>query len=146
GHLLLSRGAPVVAVASRSRTSAARVAEALGGVKPVDVTELPALASRALIAVSDDGVSAVAEALEAPELRGGIALIASGARGPDALEALRSHGVACGLLHPLQSIAREDERVDVLEGISFGVAGDSAARTWADEIVSMAHGRVLPLA
>src|SRR5687767_12449214 len=120
GRLMTAGGEPVVALASRTRSraeQAARFISGLGGpdgpggprgavhaVRVVDVADLPQLASRVLIAVSDQGIEAVAEALAAAGMRSGVVLHTCGARGPDALNALRVQGVACGMLHPLQTI------------------------------------------
>lgn len=143
GRLLVAHGEPVVALASRERSRAAEAAAAVGaGISGVAYTDLPRLASRILIAVSDEGVTPVADALAAGGMRGGIALHTSGARGARALLPLQARGVSCGLLHPLQSIMREDQ-ASILDGITFAVVGDPEAGAWAEAIVAMAGGRVV---
>ena len=143
GRLLLLHGEPVVAVASRTASTAGRTASALGAaVAAVEYVNLPSIASNILIAVSDAGISSVAETLAAGGMRHGVVLHTCGARGPDALAPLQARGVACGMLHPLQSITGDTASLD---GIAFGVAGDPRACAWGEEIVSIANGRIVHL-
>ena len=57
-----------------------------------------------------------------------VALHTSGAAGPDALAPLQAVGVACGVLHPLQTIMTPEQGVQRLVDVTFGVAGDPAGR------------------
>ena len=91
-----------------------------------------------LIAVSDQGIEPVAEALAAAGMRSGVALHTCGAKGPDALRALRTAGVACGMLHPLQTIMSAEQGVKSLADVTFGLSGDPEAIEWAGEIVEIA--------
>jgi predicted short-subunit dehydrogenase-like oxidoreductase (DUF2520 family) len=107
GRLLFDSGEPVVALASRNRSRSERAARFISpSIRVASCAELPGLATRVLVAVSDEGIGPVAEALAAAGMRSGVALHTCGARGPEALEALRATGVACGILHPLQKIGR----------------------------------------
>ena len=143
GRLLVAHGEPVVALAGRDRSRAVEAAATIGaGISGVAYADLPRLASRILIAVSDEGVTPVAEALVAGGMRSGIVLHTSGARGTSALTSLQACGVSCGLLHPLQSITRDDE-ASILDGVTFAVVGDPEACAWAEAIVAMAGGRVV---
>jgi predicted short-subunit dehydrogenase-like oxidoreductase (DUF2520 family) len=103
----------------------------------VDIAGLPQAAARVLIAVSDQAIEPVAEALAAAGMRSGAVLHTCGARGPDALRALRMKGVACGMLHPLQTIMTAEQGVNSLADATFGVSGDPEATLWADEIVEI---------
>jgi predicted short-subunit dehydrogenase-like oxidoreductase (DUF2520 family) len=103
----------------------------------VDISELPQLATRVLIAVSDQAIEPVAEALASAGMRSGAVLHTCGARGPDALRALRVKGVACGMLHPLQTIMTAEQGVNSLAGATFGLSGDPEAALWGDEIVEI---------
>jgi predicted short-subunit dehydrogenase-like oxidoreductase (DUF2520 family) len=141
------RGAPVVALASRSRLRAEKAAAFIGAsVQVVPFSELPGLATRVLVAVSDEAIPAVAETLARAGMTGGAALHTCGAKGPEALAALRAAGVACGMLHPLQTFADARLGVERLEGITFGLAGDRQALDWAEEIVSLLECRGLHIA
>ncbi|MGB7219922.1 MAG: DUF2520 domain-containing protein, partial [Vicinamibacterales bacterium] len=147
GRLISLRGGSVVALASRDRTRAERAAAFAGpAVRPVACADVPGLAGRVLIAVKDEGITPVAEELARAGMRRGVALHTCGARGPDALAPLRRAGVACGVLHPLQTVTTPEQGVSNLTGVTYGVAGDAAAIEWAEEIVALLDGRALRVA
>ena len=145
GRLMADHGEPIVALAGRNRSRAEHAARYIsrpsgpGGpgrsIQVVEYSELPGLATRVLIAVSDQGIGPVAESLAAAGMRSGVALHTCGARGPDALGALRNVGVACGMLHPLQTIMSAEQGVKSLADATFGLSGDREAIEWAGEIV-----------
>jgi predicted short-subunit dehydrogenase-like oxidoreductase (DUF2520 family) len=149
GRVMLSGGWQVVAVASRSRAHAEKAAQFIGAgasaaaasVRAVDVAEVPRVATRVLIAVADEGIAPVAEALYAAGMRSGIALHTCGAKAPAALRALGEAGNACGLLHPLQTIVSPEQGARNLADITFAVAGDPAAVVWAEQIATSLAGR-----
>jgi predicted short-subunit dehydrogenase-like oxidoreductase (DUF2520 family) len=150
GRLLLERGEPVAAVASRGE-SAARAAEFIGsGVEAVSYKELPQRAGRIVIAVADRAVPTVAEtlaeAMAEAGLSGGVALHTSGTLGPEVLEPLAARGVSCGTLHPLQTIAAPGQGVAALPGSAFAVAGDTEALAWAERIATILDGEPLRIA
>jgi len=78
-------------------------------------------------------------------MENGIALHTCGTQGPDALAALATRGVACGVLHPLQTIATPEQGVSALKGASFGICGDREAVEWARRIVELLDGEVLEI-
>jgi predicted short-subunit dehydrogenase-like oxidoreductase (DUF2520 family) len=141
GRLMAAGGEPVVALASRSRSRAEGAARFIGVAAPsiqvVEYSALPRLATHVLIAVSDQGIEPVAAALAAAGMRSGVALHTCGARGPDALGALRTVGVACGMLHPLQTIMSGEQGIKSLADATFGLSGDPDAIRWAGEIVEV---------
>jgi predicted short-subunit dehydrogenase-like oxidoreductase (DUF2520 family) len=150
GRLLVERGDPVAAVASRGE-SAARAAEFIGGgVEAVSYKELPRRAGRILIAVADSAVPAVAgtlaEAMAEAGLSGGVALHTCGTLGPEALEPLADRGVSCGTIHPLQTVAAPGQGVAALPGSAFAVAGDTEALAWAERIAAILDGEPLRIA
>jgi len=150
GRLLVERGEPVAAVASRGE-SAARAAEFIGGgVEAVSYKELPRRAGRILIAVADSAVPAVAEtlaeAMAEAGLSGGVALHTCGTLGPEALEPLADRGVSCGTIHPLQTVAAPGQGVAALPGSAFAVAGDTEALAWAERIAAILDGEPLRIA
>jgi predicted short-subunit dehydrogenase-like oxidoreductase (DUF2520 family) len=147
GRLLRERGEAVTAVASRRHERAESAALFLGGgVRAVSYADLPKHASRILIAVSDDAVSEVARILAGAGMQRGLVLHTSGSRGPEALSPLAEAGVACGVLHPLQTVASPEQGLPALLGIAFAVAGDDPATAWAEHIVSLLDGRALRIA
>jgi predicted short-subunit dehydrogenase-like oxidoreductase (DUF2520 family) len=141
GRLLAGCGVPIAAVASRNRGHAAAGAAFIGGgAVPVGYRDLPQHAGRILIAVPDGAIGCVARALAAGGMRGGVALHTSGALGPEALEVLARADVACGAIHPLQTVASPEEGVRALPGSAFAVSGDGDAAVWANEIVECLNG------
>ena len=150
GRVLINSGAPVVAVAARTRSNGETAARFIGGhtshVEVIAITDVPRVATRVLVAVSDRAVVEVAGTLASAGMRSGIALHTCGAKGPEALAPLRSVGVACGLLHPLQTFASPQQGAGSLEHIAWGVCGDPSAEEWAADIVSSLHGQTLRIA
>jgi predicted short-subunit dehydrogenase-like oxidoreductase (DUF2520 family) len=143
GRLLRERGEPVTAVASRNPEHAARAAEFIGAAA-VPLGRLRA--DRILIAVSDAAIPDVARTLAGAGMSRGVALHTCGAHGPEVLEPLARAGVACGVLHPLQTIATPEAGLAALPGCAFAVSGDAAAAAWAERIVTLLGGTALHIA
>jgi len=144
GRLLLSRRQDVVALASRSRAHAEQAAAFIGpSVRPVACPDVPGVATHVLIAVADEAVTPVADALAAAGMRTGVALHTCGAKGPAALAPLARAGVECGVLHPLQTVTTPEQGTRSLPGVSFGICGDPMALAWAEELVAILSGRPL---
>jgi len=133
---------PLACIASRTRERA-REAAAGAGIEAASYAELPRRVSRILICVPDSALETVAGQVRPVA---GLVLHTCGTRGPEALEAIRNPRVACGTLHPLQTIADAAAGADVLRGVAFAVAGDEPAVAWAEQIACLAGGRVLRIA
>jgi predicted short-subunit dehydrogenase-like oxidoreductase (DUF2520 family) len=145
GRLLRVRGEPVVAVAGRNAGHTARAAE-FAGVAAVSLRQLPERAGRILIAVSDTAVADVAQTLARAGWNRGVALHTCGSSGGEILEPLVRAGVACGVLHPLQTVATPEAGVNALPGSAFAVCGDPAAVAWGERIIKLLGGTVLQVA
>jgi len=144
GRLLAQAGEPVVAVASRNPAHASEGAAFVGSrIRATSLHDLPRLASRVLITVSDDAVPSVAATLADGGLKDGVALHTCGAFGPEALRLLAEQGVACGVIHPLQTVATPEQGLAALRGIAFGIDGNGTALVWAREIVKLLEGDAL---
>lgn len=140
-RILYDAGQPVVCIASRTPGRAAQAAALIGPkVEPLAYGDLAGRATRILIAVPDDALEGVAAQIG---LRSGIALHTCGAKGAEALDALRRRGVSCGTLHPLQTVPDANEGARALDGAAFAISGDDCAIAWAACIAGLAHGRVL---
>jgi predicted short-subunit dehydrogenase-like oxidoreductase (DUF2520 family) len=145
GRLLYLGHAPVVALSSRTAGNAADAARVIGST--VDVVPLRELASRVgrvLIATNDAGIADVAGVLARFGFAG-TALHTCGARGPEALQPLRTAGASCAVLHPLQTFTPRADPAS-LRGVTFALAGDPEAVEWGREIVALAEGRTLAIA
>lgn len=144
GRLLRERGESIAAVASRNPARAAGAAVFIGGgARAVCYAEIPRYAAHILVAVPDDAIGDVSRALAGAGMRGGIALHTCGARGAEAMEALSAAGVACGALHPLQTVANPEEGMLVLPGVAFAIDGAPEAAAWAEHLVAVLDGTVL---
>ena len=63
-------------------------------------------------------------------------------QGTGCAEGARTEGVACGMLHPLQTIMTPEQGVSSLADATFGLVGRRRGDPeWADEIVEMVTGR-----
>jgi predicted short-subunit dehydrogenase-like oxidoreductase (DUF2520 family) len=148
GHLLSRRGQRVVALADRTPARAVRAAEFISpDVRVVELADLPRHARRILVAVADQAIVETAVALTPglSGLSGAVVLHTSGAAGPNALAPLQAGGVACGVLHPLQTVTTPEQGVLRLVGVTFGVAGDPAAVEWAAQLTRQLEGQVLEI-
>jgi predicted short-subunit dehydrogenase-like oxidoreductase (DUF2520 family) len=144
GRLLADAGLPPTAVAGRTGERVERAAAFIGpSVQVARIADVAALADHFLIAVSDDAIELVAGELAAGGAAGGIALHTSGAHSPRRLHALAARGIACGVLHPLQTVADPARGVAALRGASFGIGGDARAVEWAEQLAAAAHGTPL---
>ncbi len=145
GRLLREAGEPVVAIASRDPGHARRGAAFVGGdVAAAAYSALPGMASRILIAVSDEAIPAVAGMLAAAGMRG-VALHTCGALGPAVLAPLPQRGVSCGVLHPLQTIPNAEKGMTALRGIAWGITAEGPAAEWAARIARLLGGAVLQI-
>jgi predicted short-subunit dehydrogenase-like oxidoreductase (DUF2520 family) len=144
GRLLAEAGCPPAAVGGRTPSHADRAASFIGsGVKAVRIRDVPLVADRIVIAVSDQAIGAAADELALGGIHGGVVLHTLGAHGPELLRVLAERGVSCGVLHPLQTIAERTRGVSALRGASYGIGGDAAALEWAEHLVAAAGGTAL---
>jgi predicted short-subunit dehydrogenase-like oxidoreductase (DUF2520 family) len=143
GRSLIAAGESVVAVASRTPARADEAARFIGNrVRATTCAELAQLATHVLIATSDDRIAVAAGTLASAGLRDGIVVHTAGAPGLEPLAALRDRGSSCGVLHPLHTIV-DPEAAGQFNGVTFGIAGDPAAATWASHIAAGLGGCVL---
>lgn len=144
GRLLVEAGCHVAAVAGRHPARTETAARFVGA-EAVNLEQLPRLATRLLIAVSDDAIATVADTLARAGAREGLALHTSGVHGPEALAPLAEAGFSCGALHPLQTVATPEQGVNALKGAAFAVTAEGPAAAWAAEIVRLARGWMLAI-
>jgi predicted short-subunit dehydrogenase-like oxidoreductase (DUF2520 family) len=152
GAALAAAGVPVVAVASRTRTSAERLA-ALAGVPPEGVcvtgAEVVQRAELTFLTVPDDAIAvAVAEISAAGGWRAGHAVAhCSGALPSAVLGAATAAGCAVASFHPLQTFAAppvdQAAAVRTLQGAVFGLEGDAGLRPMLEGLVARLGGRPL---
>lgn len=147
GRALTERGTLVACVASRNPEHAEQAARFIGGgARALAYAAIPEHATHVLIAVSDRGIAPVAASLAGVPGRLQVALHTCGSYGPELLAPLASAGVACGGLHPLQTLRDGAQGAAALPGSAFAVCGDALALAWAEAIVATLSGRVLHIA
>ena len=109
-------------------------------VEPTTYSGLASRARRFLICVLDAAIDEVAPQIVAME---GTALHTCGTKGADALAVLRQRGLACGTIHPLQTVTDGESGAVALRGATYAISGDAAALEWAEQIVALLGGEVL---
>jgi predicted short-subunit dehydrogenase-like oxidoreductase (DUF2520 family) len=144
GRLLAEQGEPVLAVAGRDPARAAAAAAFIGyGARAAALNAPPKRATRVLVAVSDNAIGEVARTLAEAGVKRGAALHTCGAMGREALAPLAAAGVACGAIHPLQTVASPEQGLSALAGCVFAVDGDPPALAWAESIARALGGSSL---
>ncbi len=126
--LLARAGHDIVAVSGREATRE-RAAAYLPGVRVLDAAGAARAAELVLVAVPDDQIAPVVDAVAAGGgFRAGqwVAHL-SGATGLDALDAARAQGAARLGIHPLQTFPDVAGAVDVIPGCTVAVAADDDA-------------------
>ncbi|HUS16404.1 MAG TPA: Rossmann-like and DUF2520 domain-containing protein [Chloroflexia bacterium] len=151
---LAHAGVRVVAVASRSRESAMRLA-ALAGVPASGVysraAEVPAAAQLTLLTVPDDAIAAAVEEIcRAGGWHPGHGVVhCSGALPSSLLDCARAEGSPAASFHPLQAFAARPADVAAaaaqLRGIVYGLEGDALLMPALDRMVRLLGGWPLPL-
>jgi predicted short-subunit dehydrogenase-like oxidoreductase (DUF2520 family) len=147
GHLLRLQGERIVGVVSRNPVHAREAAHFIGpGVETRNYSQLVHEANAILVAVADDAVSDVAERLAGAGISRGTVIHTAGVYGPEVLDVLADRGVACGSVHPLQTIATPEQGVTDLPGSWFAVAAEDRAREVAERWVRLLRGNLLSVA
>jgi predicted short-subunit dehydrogenase-like oxidoreductase (DUF2520 family) len=148
GRLMHQSGAVrIVSVHCRQLAHAQQAVSFIGAGTPVDQLEDVAAADMYLIAVPDDALALVAQALA----RQGVATRAlvfhvSGAGDADLLAPLRSHGARLASLHPVFSFADPARAVEQFSGVWCALEGDGDACVVLDLLVRQLGGQPFQLA
>jgi predicted short-subunit dehydrogenase-like oxidoreductase (DUF2520 family) len=132
-------GMRVVGVAGGSAEARVRLAARVAGVRSVD--DVAALAQRArllVLAVPDDAVSSVADALAVGDAIGDGHRVVhlSGAQGLAPLRRAALTGARVAACHPAMTIPTGAHDPDTLVGVAWGVTTERADRDWAHALVS----------
>lgn len=120
---LSQKGCPVVAVASRSLSSAQRLAQLVPGCRVCHTGQQVADAAELVfITTPDDAIARVCSEVRWHE--GQSVVHCSGAHSVDILEPARESGAAVGSLHPLQTFADVDQAIRNLPGSTFALEAE----------------------
>jgi predicted short-subunit dehydrogenase-like oxidoreductase (DUF2520 family) len=142
--LLSGKGYPVVAAASRTRSSAENLAGQVAGCtvydQQQDVTDHAELV---FITTSDDAIAQVAAQLKWHPGQG--VAHCSGAASTDILEPARKADAVVGSMHPLQTIADSKQGVENIPGSTFGVEAEEPLKSTLRAMVADLGGRFIEL-
>jgi len=119
---LSSKGYPVVAVSSRSQTSAQRLAEAVKGCHVFDSQGVADNAGLIFITTPDDAIAGVASQIKWHP--GQSVVHCSGADSTDILQPAKKSGAQVGVFHPLQTFASVKQAIENIPGSTFALEAD----------------------
>jgi len=118
-----NKGYPVVAVSSRSQTSARSLAQAVSGCQVFDNNQGVAdTAELIFITTPDDAIASVAS--ETKWHTGQSVVHCSGALSTDILEPAKKLGAQVGTFHPLQAFASIRQAIDNIPGSTFAIEAE----------------------
>ena len=120
---LSSKGYQVIAVSSRSQTSAKKLAQAVSGCHAFNNNQDVAdTAELIFITTPDDAIAPVASEIQWH--RGQSVVHCSGALSTDILESAKKLGAQVGAFHPLQTFASVKQAIENIPGSTFAVEAE----------------------
>ena len=120
---LSSKGYQVIAVCSRSQTSARKLARAVSGCHAFNNNQDVAdTAELIFITTPDDAIASVASEIQWH--RGQSVVHCSGALSTDILEPAKKLGAQVGAFHPLQTFASVEQAIENIPGSTFAVEAE----------------------
>jgi predicted short-subunit dehydrogenase-like oxidoreductase (DUF2520 family) len=141
---LAGAGYPVVAVASRTASSAEKLATRVDGCRAVADAQAVADAADLVFITTPDG--AIGDVAAQVQWRPGTWVAhVSGAESLDVLEPARRAGASVGSIHPLQTFADHEQAVTSMPGSTFALEGDGALLECLREMVAALGGRAVEL-
>ena len=141
---LSERGYPVVAVYSRTLSSAERLAQMVDGCRSVDSAQAVASAADLVfVTTPDDAVGPVVAGIE---WRPGQSVVhCSGADSVDTLEPARRAGANVGAFHPLQTFASVEQAISNIAGSTFALEGEEPLLSTLKEMAAALDGQAIEL-
>lgn len=143
GYLLNRAGYAVISVAARTAASAEKAAAFIGaGKATTDVVQAAAGAEVVFITTPDRVIQDVCETIAAAGALkpGALVIHMSGAHSLGLLDAAKNNKADRAVLHPLQSLASNEQGIRTLPGSYFRIEADAAAQAVAREIVKALGG------
>ena len=136
---LSQKGWPVVAVSSRTLSSAQKLARRVSNCQAYSTTqELADVAEMVFITTPDDVIAEVCGKVQWH--KGQSVLHCSGAHSVDILEPAKKLGVAVGSFHPLQTFADVDQAIRNLPGSTFALEAEEPLLSTLKELVHLLNG------
>jgi predicted short-subunit dehydrogenase-like oxidoreductase (DUF2520 family) len=136
---LAQHGYQVIAVSSRSSTSAEKLAARISGCKVYNAAQEVADTARLVfITTPDDTISKVAA--EVQWHKGQSVVHCSGAHSVDILESAKQRGANTGCFHPLQTFASVDQAIDNIPGSTFAIEAEQPLSSALKEMAAALEG------
>ena len=141
---LSRKGYSVIAVASRSRASAVKLAESVPGCRVYENCQAVAdEADLIFVTTPDDDIPDVVSALQ---WHGGKSVVhCSGVDSLDVLEKARDEGALVGGIHPLQTFASVTHAIQNLPGSTFALEAEEPLLSVLREIAESMEGKAVVL-
>lgn len=141
---LSERGYAVVAVASRSRASAEKLARRIPECRAAKTLQrVPDVADLVFVTTSDDAISSVVDTLK---WRQGQSVVhCNGSASTDILEGARKAGAQVGGFHPLQTFAGLYEALENLPGSTFAIEAEEPLYSTLVQMARDLDGRSIRL-
>lgn len=141
---LSQKGCPVVAVSSRTLSSAQKLAGLVPNCRVCPTAqELAHVAELVFITTSDDVIAQVCA--EVQWHAGQNVVHCSGAHSVDILEPARRFGANVGSFHPLQTFADVKQAIENLPGSTFALEAEEPLMSTLKELTSLLKGRWVEL-
>jgi predicted short-subunit dehydrogenase-like oxidoreductase (DUF2520 family) len=141
---LSQKGWPVVAVSSRTLSSAEKLARLVPDCRAYHTAqELADIAEMVFITTPDDVIAQMCS--EVHWHKGQSVLHCSGAHSVDILEPAEKLGVAAGSFHPLQTFADVDQAVANLPGSTFALEAEEPLLSTLKELARLLNGNWVKL-
>jgi len=141
---LSERGYQVVAVSSRSQTSAEKLAQAISGCRAANNHQAVAdEAELIFVTTPDDAIPSVAA--EVQWHSGQSVVHCSGADSTDILEPARKSGARVGAFHPLQTFASVKQAIENIPGSTFAIEAEEPLLTTLKDMATTLDGHWIEL-
>jgi len=141
---LSSKGYQVIAVSSRSQTSAKKLAQAVSGCHAFNNNQDVAdTAELIFITTPDDIIASVASEIQWH--RGQSVVHCSGALSTDILESAKKLGAQIGAFHPLQTFAGVKQAIENIPGSTFAVEAEEPLLNTLKDIAATLDGHWIEL-
>ncbi len=141
---LSSKGYQVVAVSSRSQTSARKLAQAVSGCHAFNNNQDVAdTAELIFITTPDDAIASVASEIQWH--RGQSVVHCSGADSTDILEPAKKLGAQVGAFHPLQTFASVKQAIENIPGSTFAVEAEEPLLSTLKDMATALDGHWIEL-
>ena len=137
------KGYQVVAVSSRSQTSATKLADAISGCRAYNNQDVADASELVFITTPDDAITSVVSQIQ---WHAGQSVVhCSGADSTDTLEPAKKSGVQVGVFHPLQTFASVKQAIENIPGSTFALEAEEPLLNTLKDMATALDGRWVEL-